>query len=83
MVPHMADHTPSPQFAISIAGDEDAVRGGLAQVMMCLLPLGLNADDTSTVELVLAETLNNVVEHALAATTVTTLVAVNWMMSAA
>ncbi|MEH6830072.1 ATP-binding protein [Sulfitobacter sp.] len=55
-----------PPFSVSIAGTEEAVRNGLAQAMACLAPLHLTADDMGTVELVLAEALNNVVEHALA-----------------
>ncbi len=57
-----------PPFAVSLAGTEDAVREGLAQAMAHLAPLRLNPDDAGTVELVLAEALNNVVEHALATT---------------
>ncbi|WP_298859406.1 ATP-binding protein [uncultured Sulfitobacter sp.] len=55
-------------FAVSLKGTENAVRDGLAQAMACLAPLHLNTDDAGTVELVLAEALNNVVEHALAST---------------
>ena len=44
------------------------MREGLAQAMAHLAPLRLNPDDAGTVELVLAEALNNVVEHALATT---------------
>lgn len=58
-----------PPFAVSLAGAESAVRDGLAQTLACLQPLYLNADDAGTVELVLAEALNNIVEHALATTT--------------
>lgn len=57
-----------PPFAVSLAGTEGAVREGLAQAMAHLAPLRLNPDDAGTVELVLAEALNNVVEHALATT---------------
>lgn len=59
----MADLAP---FSVSLAGTEHAVRDGLAQAMECLQPLCLTTDDAGTVELVLAEALNNVVEHALA-----------------
>lgn len=61
----MGDPPLLPPFSVCIAGNEHAVRDGLAQVMLCLMPLALSADDTSTTELVLAETLNNVIEHAL------------------
>jgi serine/threonine-protein kinase RsbW len=61
----MPDTVVLPPFTVSLAGAEDAVRAGLAQSMTCLGPLGLSSDDAGTVELVLAEVLNNVVEHAL------------------
>ena len=64
----MPKHVVFPAFSVSIAGVEDAVREGLAQTMACLKPLGLSLEEAGTVELVLAEALNNVVEHALAAT---------------
>lgn len=55
-----------PPFAVTLEGTEDAVRDGLAKAMNCLAPLRLGPDDAGTVEMVLAEVLNNVVEHALA-----------------
>jgi serine/threonine-protein kinase RsbW len=58
----------SPPFTVSFTGAEDAVRGALAQTMTCISPLALSEDEEGTVELVLAEALNNVVEHALART---------------
>ena len=61
----MGDPPHLPPFAVCIPGDEQAVRNGLAEVLLCLKPLALSAEDTNTVELVLAETLNNVIEHAL------------------
>jgi len=64
----VAEHLSLYPFAISLVGAESAVRSGLAKTMACLEPLSLSEDDASTVELVLAEALNNVVEHALAAT---------------
>lgn len=63
-------------FTISLPGVEGAVRNGLAQTIEKLAPLKLSADDKGTVELVLAEALNNVIEHALAATQGTTLIEV-------
>lgn len=42
------------------------MRVALAQVLKGLGPLGLNKDDIDNVELVLAEALNNIVEHAYA-----------------
>lgn len=64
----MAKLMPPPPFTVLLTGAEDAVRNGLAQTMACIAPLALSADEAGTVELVLAEALNNVVEHALAAT---------------
>lgn len=63
----MTDQAVLPPFAVTLRGAEDAVREGLARAMDCLKPLGLSRDEAGTVELVLAEALNNVVEHALAA----------------
>ena len=57
-----------PPFALCLQGTEDAVRDGLAQIMALIEPLHLNTDEAGTVELVLAEALNNVVEHGLANT---------------
>lgn len=59
---------PMEPFTVTLGGVEDKVRGGIAGVIASLAPLSLSADDTATVELVLAEALNNVVEHALART---------------
>ncbi|KIN74729.1 ATP-binding protein [Sulfitobacter guttiformis] len=56
-----------PPFSVKLGGAEGDVRDGLAEAMACLEPLNLSSDETGTVELVLAEALNNVVEHALAA----------------
>ncbi|MEP2642450.1 ATP-binding protein [Roseobacter sp.] len=53
-----------PAFTISLDSTPMAVRDALAQVLVGLRPLALTAHDTGTVELVLAEALNNVVEHA-------------------
>ncbi len=41
-----------------------AVREAIAQILSELDPLGLGSDDLGTIEIVLAEALNNVVEHA-------------------
>lgn len=64
----MAEDVHQFSFAVSIIGRDDAVRTGLAQAMAQLAPLELDIDEAGTVELVLAEALNNIVEHALAAT---------------
>lgn len=57
---------PPPIVCFTFEGDEMAVRAALARVMAELAPLGLPPDSCGTVELVLAEALNNVVEHAYA-----------------
>ena len=62
----MADEVRFPPFCVQISGAEDGVRAGLALVLSKLAPLSLSIDEKGTVELVLAEVLNNVVEHALA-----------------
>lgn len=41
-----------------------AARAALSKISDWLVPLNLSGDFTSTVELVLAETINNIVEHA-------------------
>ncbi|MEP2029577.1 MAG: ATP-binding protein [Paracoccaceae bacterium] len=51
-------------FTISIASDALAVRDALGEVTRRLAQLGLATDDIATVELVTAEVLNNIVEHA-------------------
>lgn len=53
-----------PPFTVSIISDEMAVRNALAEFLTALKPLDLGGEETGTVELVLAEVLNNVVEHA-------------------
>jgi serine/threonine-protein kinase RsbW len=66
--PVIPPRTPFDSFTISFTGAEDGVRDAIAQTLAQLSPLGLNEDETDTVELVLAEVLNNIVEHALAQT---------------
>jgi len=51
-------------FGISIIGDEQATRDALRQLLDGLKPLDLGIEEVGTVELVLAEALNNIVEHA-------------------
>lgn len=51
-------------FKIAFQSDPMAVRGVLADMIAGLKDLPLDSDDLGTVELVLAEALNNVVEHA-------------------
>lgn len=51
---------------LTIPGDPFAVRTALAHSLAALEPLELTADCRSSTELILAEVLNNVVEHAYA-----------------
>lgn len=53
-----------PPFEISVKCSEMAVREALEQFLRALQPLQLSVEEAGTVELVLAETLNNIVEHA-------------------
>lgn len=53
-----------PPFALSLESNDAATRKALAQLLNGLEPLGLEPEECSTVELVLAEVLNNIVEHA-------------------
>lgn len=68
----MAEQPLLPPFTVKLAGRERAVRRGIALIMECLAPLKLGKDEAGTVELVLAEAINNIVEHALATTTTET-----------
>lgn len=61
------DGTPAallPPFSLSVLSSELAVREALAGVITGLAPLSLDVEEVATVELVLAEALNNIVEHA-------------------
>lgn len=51
-------------FEVSVQSGEMAVREALDRLMQGLEPLALEIEETSTVEIVLAEALNNIVEHA-------------------
>ena len=53
-----------PEFRISVLSGQFAVREALRQLLKGLEPLGLDVEEAGTVELVLAEALNNIVEHA-------------------
>lgn len=55
-----------PDFVVSFSSDALAVREALAHVLQHLACLELNEDDTAAFELVAAEVLNNIVEHAYA-----------------
>ncbi len=53
-----------PPVHVSVESSETAVRTALTELLKGLAPLKLNVDDAGTVELVMAEALNNIVEHA-------------------
>lgn len=55
---------PFPPVEISLRSDETEVRDALGRLLMALDPLELDIEEAGTVELVLAEALNNIVEHA-------------------
>lgn len=59
----MTDHR---SVRVTIPGRAYSVRAALRSVLARLSESGVSADDRSTLELVLAEVLNNVVEHAYA-----------------
>ena len=51
-------------FETQILGREDDVREGLRQIVGKLAPLNLGREQAITIELVLAEAMNNIIEHA-------------------
>ncbi|MEM6938876.1 MAG: ATP-binding protein [Pseudomonadota bacterium] len=53
-----------PLFALRLRSDTFTTRIALAEIFDALAPLGLTPEELSTVELVLAEALNNIMEHA-------------------
>ncbi len=53
-----------PPFNIQFESGEFAVRHALGQFLEALVPLELNIEEKGMVELVMAEVLNNIVEHA-------------------
>lgn len=62
-----ASQTEDPDIMIKIACGEFAVREGLGALMSALKTLPVPEDVRPTVEIILAEVLNNVVEHAYGA----------------
>lgn len=56
-----------PAFEITLDSRACAVRGALRQILQGLAPLELEQEEADAVELVMAEVLNNVVEHAYSA----------------
>ena len=55
---------PATDVHISITSSEYAVRDALSRLLDALRPLMLDVEETGTIELVLAEAMNNIVEHA-------------------
>lgn len=53
-----------PPFRVCVQSGQFAVREALAQFFDALSPLDLDVEESGTIELVLAEALNNIVEHA-------------------
>ncbi|MEO0401645.1 MAG: ATP-binding protein [Pseudomonadota bacterium] len=60
----MSFHSRLPSFRFSVQSDELAVREALKKLLDGLRPLDLDVEEAGTVELVMAEALNNIVEHA-------------------
>lgn len=52
-----------PKFQVSVESGQLAVRSALEKLLTQLEPLNLDVEEAGTIELVLAEALNNVVEH--------------------
>ncbi|WP_231476885.1 ATP-binding protein [Sulfitobacter mediterraneus] len=55
-----------PPFEVSLNNQQSDVRGALSALLAGLGPLALDVEEAGTVELVMAEALNNIVEHAYA-----------------
>jgi len=53
-----------PAFGVSVQSGQMAVRDALSKLLDGLAPLSLDVEEAGTVELVMAEALNNIVEHA-------------------
>ncbi|WP_259939052.1 ATP-binding protein [Sulfitobacter sp. M368] len=53
-----------PPFEVSLDSQQSDVRGALSALLAGLGPLALDVEEAGTVELVMAEALNNIVEHA-------------------
>lgn len=53
-----------PEISISVTSGPFAVREVLDKLLIALRPLALSEDDTGSLKLVMAEALNNIVEHA-------------------
>jgi serine/threonine-protein kinase RsbW len=53
-----------PPFDVSLRSEQAEVRGALTSLLTGLAPLDLDVEELNIVELVVAEILNNIVEHA-------------------
>ena len=53
-----------PSFHRNIAATPQDVRFALAEILGALSPLSLSSEENGSIELVLAEAMNNIVEHA-------------------
>ena len=53
-----------PPFDVSVTSGEIAVREALQELFRALKPLNLDPEECGTIELVVAEVLNNIVQHA-------------------
>ena len=59
-----ADIFPDTTFRLTLVADPVAVRAGLARIVASAPLAALSADHRATAEIVLAEVLNNIAEHA-------------------
>lgn len=60
----MNHSTPPSNFHLTFTGSDLAVRTALLEMMRKLADFNLTKEENGTVELVLAEVMNNIVEHA-------------------
>ena len=60
----MKDHMSATEFHLEFESSPIAVRTALGRIIDGLGPLSLDPEEIGTVEIVMAEALNNVVEHA-------------------
>jgi len=55
-------------FQVHMQSTDDATRSCLHEILTALEPLSLGTEEVSTIQLVLAEVFNNIIEHAYPAT---------------
>lgn len=60
----MKDHMSATEFHLEFESSPIAVRTALGRIIDGLGPLSLDPEEIGTIEIVMAEALNNVVEHA-------------------